>query len=115
MSKRKQTSASDEIDDLDQLDQAHNVNHLAAPDLLARVKAAAPAAPETPATDGRRFRKSAERMTSVSIPRELRAELRRLTLQECGRRERRVATWELIAEAMLGADWIAEQGIRIDD
>ena len=115
MSKRKRQAAGTAFDALGRIDQDEGVDHLAARDLQDRVNAAAPAAPETPTTDGRRFRKSTERMTSISIPRELQAALRPLTLRASADRGRRVATWELVAEALFGADWIAEQGIRIDD
>lgn len=101
--------------DLERIDEANNVNHLAARGGLAdRLNAAAPTPAPSP-TDGRRFRKSPERLTSVSVPRELQAELRRLTLDASSEQGRRVAAWEVIAEALLGAEWLAETRLRVGD
>ena len=43
-----------------------------------------------------------ERLTSVAVPREVQAEIRKLALTASGEQGRRVAAWELIAEALLG-------------
>ena len=55
------------------------------------------------------------RMTSISIPRELQAALRQLTLQAGADRNHRVATWELIAEALLGNDQAQDLKMRFKE
>ena len=122
MSKKNRPSIAERRAAMLAIDAENGGSHLAKPkpdDLAARLDRVAgqpaPAKPDPLPTDGRRFRKSAERMTSVSVPRELQRELRRLTLDASSDQGRRVATWELIAEALLGADWLAEARLRVDD
>ena len=114
MSKKNRPSIAERHAAMLAMDAENGGSHLAA--RLDQVAGQpAPAKPDPLPTDGRRFRKSAERMTSVSVPRELQSELRRLTLDASSDQGRRVATWELIAEALLGAEWLAEARLRVDD